>query len=335
MLAAGELRTMREDGSGDVGRGRGVIDPIIDGCATIPSAVIIALILAHALCVRREAVLVGIYVAFSVVYGPARALLDPNARVIASVVVLCAQFVLFVAFPSQRPPAERVVITIAAFGCTALAEVIASTVFLFAGGTVEQEPARYYAVYCAARLVHIAVLALLLLLVDLFATRRLDGSRDTRMLGWFALFPATQFVLLAMLLYIEMSVSPFWHDEAWFSAETYAWFAALCGLCVVTDALYFRVMGRSMRARERRARADMLQEAIEGELAQCESAVLDAEAAALLRHDLANHLAVLRQLVADGNRAAALDHVREMTRMMEEGGGGRDVCARERRRGQP
>ena len=303
-----------------------MIDPAVDGFATIPSAIVVVLIVAHALRVRHGAALVVAYVSFSVVYGPVRALLDPTTRIVTSILVTCAQFALFVAYPSHRRFVERFVITLASFGATAVAECVASVLFVALGGPTETEPSAYLLAYCATRLLHLVVLAALLGAVDLFATRRLDGAPNDRTLWLFALFPVAQFLLLATLLYAKMGASPFWHTQTWFPDSAYLWFAALCALCVVVDAAFFRVLDRSIQAQADRVRADLLQDSIDQELERSERLMQDIEETARLRHDLANHLSVVRALCDEGDRDAARGHVLAMIRMMEEREGGARVA---------
>nr|WP_075575848.1 hypothetical protein [Olsenella timonensis] len=104
--------------------------------------------------------------------------------------------------------------------------------------------------------------------------------------------------------------------------------SAVCLLCVLADVELLRVAGRLRVREEELARARQLGAAVD-ELADRARREMEAVSeVAMLRHDVRNHLQVLRSLVEGGDEDEAIEYARTLAqawRSGEKDGGGRDA----------
>ena len=104
--------------------------------------------------------------------------------------------------------------------------------------------------------------------------------------------------------------------------------SAVCLLCVLADVELLRVAGRLRVREEELARARQLGAAVD-ELADRARREMEAVSeVAMLRHDVRNHLQVLRSLVECGDEDEAIEYARTLAqawRSGEKDGGGRDA----------
>lgn len=104
--------------------------------------------------------------------------------------------------------------------------------------------------------------------------------------------------------------------------------SAVCLLCVLADVELLRVAGRLRVREEELARARQLGAAVD-ELADRARREMEAVSeVAMLRHDVRNHLQVLRSLVEGGDEDEAIEYARTLTQVWRSGekdGGGRDA----------
>ena len=104
--------------------------------------------------------------------------------------------------------------------------------------------------------------------------------------------------------------------------------SAVCLLCVLADVELLRVAGRLRVREEELARARQLGAAVD-ELADRARREMEAVSeVAMLRHDVRNHLQVLRSLVEGGDEDEAIEYARTLAQVWRSGekdGGGRDA----------
>ena len=104
--------------------------------------------------------------------------------------------------------------------------------------------------------------------------------------------------------------------------------SAVCLLCVLADVELLRVAGRLRVREEELARARQLGAAVD-ELADRARREMEAVSeVAMLRHDVRNHLQVLRSLVEGGDEDEAVEYARTLAQVWRSGekdGGGRDA----------
>lgn len=104
--------------------------------------------------------------------------------------------------------------------------------------------------------------------------------------------------------------------------------STVCLLCVLADVELLRVAGRLRVREEELARARQLGAAVD-ELADRARREMEAVSeVAMLRHDVRNHLQVLRSLVEGGDEDEAIEYARTLAQVWRSGekdGGGRDA----------
>lgn len=116
--------------------------------------------------------------------------------------------------------------------------------------------------------------------------------------------------------------------EAPAEPRLYPMASAVCLLCVLADVELLRVAGRLRVREEELARARQLGAAVD-ELADRARREMEAVSeVAMLRHDVRNHLQVLRSLVEGGDEDEAIEYARTLAQVWRSGekdGGGRDA----------
>lgn len=303
-----------------------MVEQLFDGLAMLPSGIVWAYGLSHLLAVKRKALPWAwvIMLALGLLFGFIRSTLDPSARVVGSIVVAVAIYLPFVIFSTHPSWAMRVVIALCSYGCCVVSEAVMSFLLVMLGGSSLElgSSLALSPLVGGLRVAHVCLLALLFWLLHRISSKWM-GRRANRSAWLFVAFPAVQLALLAPFLLLGV-------DEAlgWRSADQqfalYGALTALCLVCVAVDALYFHAIDRSIRTHEDAVRGELLQSAIERELARCDDVVRDVERAARLRHDLGNQLAVVWELASCGDVGTARAHVSTMLAMLEEHDSGDD-----------
>lgn len=293
-----------------------MVEQLIESVSLLPSALVQAYAFARIFAVWREAALAAWFLFVTVVFGFVRSTLDPGARVAASVVITALLYVPYAAFSTRSPAAVRIVLMVGVIGCGAISEALAALMFVgFTGSSVSPDMfGTLDPSFLVVRVVHLGILALLLWGLYRLACRN-DAERPNRNPWLFVGFPATQAILLILLVYVG-PFSRVLREDASFQFAFYVGFTALCALCVIVDVAYLHMFEQSARVRRDRLRAEVLQDAIDRELVRAEGTVRSIEATARLRHDLRNHAAVVRELVRRGDSGSAREHIDEMLRLV-------------------
>lgn len=104
--------------------------------------------------------------------------------------------------------------------------------------------------------------------------------------------------------------------------------SAVCLLCVLADVELLRVAGRLRVREEELARARQLGAAVDEHADRARREMEAVSEVAMLRHDVRNHLQVLRSLVEGGDEDEAIEYARTLAQVWRSGekdGGGRDA----------
>lgn len=104
--------------------------------------------------------------------------------------------------------------------------------------------------------------------------------------------------------------------------------SAVCLLCVLADVELLRVAGRLRVREEELARARQLGAAVDEHADRARREMEAVSEVAMLRHDVRNHLQVLRSLVEGGDEDEAIEYARTLVQVWRSGekdGGGRDA----------
>lgn len=193
---------------------------------------------------------------------------------------------------------------------------------LLTGGTSAQSIAASWANYpahVASALFAALVMALLLwvFLRQLSAVRAGLHGRVMALVGLLVVQSASLLVLGNAIL-----------RDAPAEPRLYPMASAVCLLCVLADVELLRVAGRLRVREEELARARQLGAAVD-ELADRARREMEAVSeVAMLRHDVRNHLQVLRSLVEGGDEDEAIEYARTLAQVWRSGekdGGGRDA----------
>lgn len=300
-----------------------MVDQLFEALVLIPSVLVQAYAFGRLLAIRRKGVLWAWFLAVSLTFGFVRSTLDPVTRMAASLVVTVALYVPCVLLSTLKPLAARVVVVLATVGCSALAEAATSLLLVcFAGDLAGPEAfGSSHPLVMGLRVVHVALLASLFWLLGQFM-RRYSQDLPNRNPWLFVGFPATQAAMLVLLVYLGQFAGLEQRDDD-LAFAFYAGFVVLCVVCAVVDVAYAYVFEESVKARAERVRLDVLQSAIDEELSRGAHVEREIRQTARLRHDLANQLAVVRDLAQRGDVASAKEHVREMRRILDRDGEGR------------
>lgn len=312
-----------------------MVNQLIESAALIPSVILQAFACMRIFAVRREAPLWAWFIGVSLLFGFARSLFGEDVRVVLSFLMPVALYLPFAVSSTRPSVAVRAALLFGVIICSAVSEAVTTLILLLCLGGEPVSPEVFSSsspLVLSLRLVHLLVLALLLWALYRWAQRG-DADRTRSGLWPFVGFPAVQAVLLVLLVSIGLFTGEGWGRDAGFQTAFYGGFVALCALCVVVDVAYLRLVDRLARAKRERLRIEALKSAIDRELARAKRVAYDLEEAAQLRHDLANHIVVARELVCRGDSDAAREHVGEMLRIVREGvdacvGGGASGAAR-------
>lgn len=104
--------------------------------------------------------------------------------------------------------------------------------------------------------------------------------------------------------------------------------STVCLLCVLADVELLRVAGRLRVREEELARARQLGAAVDEHADRARREMEAVSEVAMLRHDVRNHLQVLRSLVEGGDEDEAIEYARTLAQVWRSGekdGGGRDA----------
>ena len=218
---------------------------------------------------------------------------------------------------------DRVLVASLLMTSVRAAEMVGTAVWmLLTGGAPTQSIGASWASYP----VHVlsSLVAALILAVLLWAFARQLGYVRASLRGHaMALvgFLATQSAALLVLGYAILRGSP---DNALLIVMA----AAVCLLCVAADVEAFRVAGRLRVRDEELSRSRELGEAVDMLAERARSEISAMSEAAMLRHDVRNHLQVLRSLVEAGDDAEAAEYALSLSRAWRSGereGGERDA----------
>lgn len=301
-------------------KGMNVVDQLVEVLTLLPSAIVQVYALSRLFAVRRGFALGVWFFLVSLAFGFIRSTLDPSARTAVSIAVTAAIYAPYIAFSTVKPLAARVFIALATLGCSALAEASTTLILFcllgnFAGPDVygSAHPA-----IMALRVVHVAILASSFGVLHRFVQRR-SHDLPNRNPWLFVVFPATQAVMLVLLVYLGQ-FAELEQRQGNLAFTFYAGFVVLCAVCAVVDAVYVHVFEESAKARRDRMRLEVLQDVIDEEIARGAEVMRSIERTERLRHDLANQLSVARELAQRGNVESARKHVRDMRAMLEAEG---------------
>lgn len=193
---------------------------------------------------------------------------------------------------------------------------------LLTGGASAQSIAASWANYPAH--VASALFAALVLALLLWAFTRQLGAVRAGLHGRVMALVGLLAVQSASLLVLGNAIL----RDAPAEPRLYPMASAVCLLCVLADVELLRVAGRLRVREEELARARQLGAAVDEHADRARREMEAVSEVAMLRHDVRNHLQVLRSLVEGGDEDEAIEYARTLAQVWRSGekdGGGRDA----------
>lgn len=292
---------------------------LIDAAVSLPVETLVVVAWTKMLDIRREELFWVVCLVCVVCMACLRYAVDPFARAAVDVFALTLFYLGIPMLFSRGSVVSRVMTCITVFVASVAAFLIAAAMWVTTSGaslTSMEAISDHFASYWFARCAHLALLAVLLVLLHRFVTSRRDIEASSAS-GLFVGFAATQLALLLTISAVGDHLANCGLEGDGLTLFLLSGGSVLSVLCICIDAVLFAVIDRYDRrmAEERYLRA--LERQLEWRMRRYDDMAAEMESIARVRHDLRNQLQVVTILARKGERAAAREHLRSMVELTE------------------
>ncbi|WP_080800220.1 hypothetical protein [Arabiibacter massiliensis] len=292
-------------------------DVLLDIVGVLPVQTLFAYALTKMLDIRRPVLYWVLEMAFVLFIAGTRSITSVEFRLVAAIAPALVPIVL-----SEGGLARRILIVALAHFVLFFADLPGGALWITVTGTPVGD---YNAVranlgaFAVTHALHFVLVALLLTvlyrLVRRFPPKRHEREKSARLP---ALFSVIQLVLASIMIILPMG-----YIEN--SLRYYAVGVALSLMGFAADALLFAAMSRYTQKRRDDERATLLEEQLDGYLAQCGELVEDIERTLKMRHDVGNQVQVVLALSNRGRFHEAYEHLGRVSEMLAGSSAGEEV----------
>ena len=291
--------------------GMDVQNALMDLAFVFPVSLVVGYFCTRMLDMERPALFMAVVAASGFVLNLFRAGFTPPVKLLSGF----AFDVLLPIAMSRGPLPKRVLVVSLMQVAIAADEIVGTMVWLLLANapSADYGAAReHFGAFVLMHAVHMVVLVALLACLEA-ALKRRRGETEAVPLGLFAGFPATQFALLIMAVFLG-----YYHYND--SVAYYAVCSFLMLAALAVDALFLRTLHERAKAQAEKERLA----AVETRMNDCYehyARVVDVgEKMAKFRHDARNQLQVVRALAESGDYDAACDHARALEALLKREG---------------
>lgn len=292
---------------------------LVDAAVSLPVETLVVVAWTKMLDIRREELFWVVCLTCVVCMACLRYVVDPFARAAVDAFALILFYLGIPMLFSRGSVVSRVMTCITVFVASIAALLIAVAMWVTTSGaslTSMEAISDHFVSYWFTRCAHLALLAVLLVLLHRFVASRRDIEASSAS-GLFVGFAATQLALLLTISAVGDHLANCGLESDGLTLFLLSGGSVLSVLCICIDAVLFAVIDRYDRrmAEERYLRA--LERQLEWRMRRYDDMAAEMESIARVRHDLRNQLQVVTILARKGERAAAREHLRSMVELTE------------------